>query len=181
MPVLEASPIPEQNLKSKLITLNKGTTTIATVVASPPNIGSGTTFALAGLKYNVNGIPLTSPSFVDVNVSLSDTTFNNNILGYTVNFDSRYFNVVADQVPQALASSGNITTSSAAGFNLGDSSTLSSVITTGRFRVTLKNPAPAEFLNNIAPGAGTLQYIYVTGNEVGGRVTIPVYIGRASF
>lgn len=187
MPVLEASPIPEQNLKSKLITLNKGTTSIATVVTTPATIGTGPTISLSGLKYSVNGAPLTTPSFIDVTALLSDTSFNNNILGYTVNFDSRYFNIVPIAVPPPVSVPGTTEGAPAQPTNLtpsltlGDAGTLSSIVTTGIFRITLKNPAPAEFLSNVAPGAGTLQYIYVTGNEIGGRATLPVYIGRGSF
>ena len=180
MPVLEASPIPEQNLRSKLITLPKGSTTIATVQSQPPAIGTGTTNALSGLKYSVNGSPT---GILDATLvfSLSQTGFDNNTLGYTVNFDSKYFTVIADSIPVGFKSNPNITTSSAIGFNLGDAGTLSSVITANSIKLSLKNPAPSEFLNTIAPGAAGIQYIYVTGNEIGGRLTIPVYIGRASF
>jgi hypothetical protein len=165
MPVLEASPIPEQNLKSKLITLAKGTTTIATVVATPLAIPVGT--------FRID--PATGNSFyqgkgvngISISLGLSATNANNNILGYTVLSDSRYFTVVS--------TSAQLPGSSFTGFNLGDASSLTSTVVSNSFILYVKPSAVWNDFNGIS----TTLNIFVQGNEVGGRTTIavPITIG----
>lgn len=179
MPVLEASPIPEQNLKSKLLTLPKSSTTLATIVPSQTSIG--TSLTNPGFTYGISGqASSVTPLQYKITFGLSDTTANNSTLGYTVYFDSRYFTAIATAVPAAIASTPGITTSSAIGFNLGDASTLSSVITTGEVTLILKANAPSEFLTACEPGYASQQNIFVQGNEMGGKLTIPVYIKRST-
>jgi hypothetical protein len=177
MPVLEASPIPEQNLKSKLLTLPKSSTTLATIVPSQTSIG--TSLTSPGFSYGASGVASSiTPLQYKITFGLSDPSVNNNTLGYTVYFDSRYFSVIASAVPPAIAATPGITTSSAIGFNLGDASTLSSVITTAEITLILKSNAPSDFLNAVPVGSSIQQNIFVQGNEIGGKYTIPVYIKR---
>lgn len=180
MPVLEASPIPEQNLKSKLVTYtNRSLTKLVTINAAPTSVGQSLTSP--GYTYDYASGVLTGVSQYNILLTLSDSSLSNSSLGYTVSYDSRYFEVVPTVVPTFAGQLGNALANNAAINFIGDSSTLSSVITTGNFTLIAKANAPSEFLNSVAPGYASQQNIYVYGNEVGGRITIPVYIKRLTF
>jgi hypothetical protein len=170
MPVLEASPIPEQNLKSKLITLPKGILSLQTIGTSQPSIGSTT----APVQYNAEGAfsSTTISQIIPITLTLSTGAGNNNTLGYTITYDSRYFAVVPDSLPPGftgttIGSTFNFTQTSAIG-DVGQNS-LVSTITTGNFKLNLKSPIPRS------PSGNLTQNIFVQGNEVGGQLTIPAY------
>jgi hypothetical protein len=177
MPVLEASPIPEQNLKSKLITLPKSTTTLTTINSSSPEIGSSTN----PVQYNENGAFISSPvgSPVTVTFSLSSAGGgNNDILGYTVTFDSRFVNVISTGLPPGFTGTTfmNTTLNTSATTAIGDigSNLLTSTITSGGISIILRTQA------GDLPSGNSVQNIFVQGNEVGGQLTIPVYFKRGN-
>ena len=175
MPVLEASPIPEQNLKSKLITLPKSTTSLATINSSQTSIGTSTA---PSIRYDSNGIRLaTSPSSIPLTFSLSTTTSgNNNTLGYTVTYDQRYFTVLAGATPPGFTgtNTNNINVSSTSAIGDTTSSSLVSTVTTGNITLLINTNVPST------PNGDSVQNIFVQGNEVGGALTIPVYIRRGN-
>jgi hypothetical protein len=169
MPVLEASPIPDQNLKSKLITLPKGTATLAKTVAVPSTLTDfkfrRTSTGDVAFVTGENGIP--------VSLGLQPNTFNNNTLGFTIYYDPRYFEVGTTQNITDLAaifSSSNARTTS-----IGDNTSLKSLTIPGT------NPTftvyPLRYAINTAfPGTTVTLNIIAQGNELGGTVTIPVVI-----
>lgn len=168
MPVLEASPIPEQNLKSKLITLPKGTTQLASInpITIPSstfkiNLSTGGTGQYAFYQnQGANGI--------EVAVSLSDGSQGNSTLGYTVYFDSRYFTIIPTFTSAQIIGANN-----AASTILGDSgAALSSVVALNKFTIRVN---PSAVYTDFG-GLPTTLNIFVQGNEVGGRITVPVPI-----
>lgn len=175
MPVLEASPIPEQNLKSKLITLPKSTTSLATINSSQASIGTSTA---PGIRYDVNGVRLTtSPSSFPIQFSLSTTTSgNNNTLGYTVTYDQRYFSVLPGALPPGFTgtSTNNLNVSSTAAIGDTTSTSLVSTVTAGNITLLINTNIPS------LPNGDSIQNIFIQGNEVGGSITIPVYIRRGN-
>ena len=179
MPVLEASPIPEQNLKSKLVTYtDRNTRKLAVIQAAPPSIGSGLTNP--GFTYNASGV-LQGITQYKINFTLSPASLSNSSLGYTVSYDSRYFTVLPTVVPTFAGQLANALANNAAISFTGDSSNLSSVITTGEITVIAKTVAPSDFMNTVSLGSTIQQNIYVYGNEVGGRITVPTYVRRLAY
>jgi len=176
MPVLEASPIPEQNLKSKLITLTKGTTSLKTIQTSNPSIGSST----APVRYDENGVRSTSNtigSSIPITFSLSSAGGgNNDTLGYTVTYDSRYFAVLPASLPPGFTSTtaNNINIGPTSAIGDAGQSSLSSTVTAGA--ITLLFTSTISSL----PLGDSIQNIFVQGNEVGGQLTIPVYFRRGN-
>ena len=160
MPVLEASPIPSQNLKSKLVTLDKSTSTLATIT----NLQS--TYTLTSF-YNAVGA-----SSVVVTPLL--TAGNNNILGYNLSYDNRYLNVSVQTPVQTSAAGGfNMGTTS---FAFGDATSTLSVATGFSFVVSIK-PGTSINRSDLPYSAPTVTFqtlLIIEGNEMGGRTTIPV-------
>jgi hypothetical protein len=174
MPVLEASPLPEQNLKSKLITLPKGTTRLTTI--NPITIPTGT-FTINLSTGGSGAFPFyqnQGANGIEAQISLSDGSTGNSNLGYTIYYDSRYIKIT----PQISANFSNlgqiIGGANSATTSIGDSSAaLSSVISTNNFRI---NVLPSAVYTDFGGNATTLN-IFVQGNELGGKITVPVPIG----
>jgi len=148
MPVLEASPIPEQNLKSKLITLAKDTKILASITNIPPailnNLGNKQFTLTPGVS---NGA-------------------NNNTLGYNVSYDNRYLKL--DSVTKA--SSKQTIVGSAIGDSQVSISNLNIETSTGiSFVFSVKQIAYTSTTT-------VNTQIIVEGNEVGGRSSVPVTI-----
>lgn len=179
MPVLEASPIPEQNLKSKLITLNKDTTSLKTIISSPAFIGT----SQAPLLYDINGNKgNNTPTQAPLTFSLSSGgSGNNNTLGYTVTYDQRYFTVRLPAASSPAPGSGvgstinlNVVGTSAIG-DSSSSSLVSAVVPPGFNSIVI------DFKNSsFIPNGNSVQNIFIQGNEVGGSVTIPIYFRRGN-
>jgi predicted outer membrane repeat protein len=157
MPVLEASPIPSQNLKSKLITLDKSQNSIPLIANVLPNI----TFTFAynqslGFGGSVSTTNVTPQSQVP-----EDAQF-----GYNCSFDSKYLAV--DIITPAPNTSLGANT-------IGDSGT---VLTKSglSFRVSLTpNINQGTFAG--LTGQGILQVpVTFTGNGSGIRTTMTVNI-----
>jgi hypothetical protein len=178
MPVLEASPIPEQNLKSKLITLDKNTTTLKTIQSSLTQGSIGT--STVPIRYDDNGLRFGNNSLnstVGITFSLSSGGGgNNNTLGYTITYDSRYFQISLP-LRESNESDTNFTLTRISTNNIGDSS--SSSLTSV---VTLSPEIEVTTISNIPslPTGDSIQNIFVQGNEVGGQLTIPVYFRRGN-
>ena len=177
MPVLEASPIPEQNLKSKLITLDKGTTTLAYVQASPSYLQS----AFAIDSFSPSNL-IIGNSGVTVALSLANvgtTGANNNILGYTVYYDSRYFEITTVYTDLAILNSNNARTAI-----LGDNNNLSSILIQGvnaEFKIKVKASAVSnDFFSSIGYNGTVTLNVIAEGNEIGGRTSIQVPITFSS-
>lgn len=174
MPVLEASPIPEQNLRSKLISLPKGTTSLKTITTNASSIGTST----APLLYDINGVKQANTPFnFPINLGLSsEGSGNNNTLGYSVIYDPRYFGVIAGATPPGFSgiNVNNTNQSNATLFGDALSSTLVSTITAGTFTISL----PPNI--SVLPIGNSIQNIIIQGNEVGGTLTIPVYFRRGN-
>jgi len=182
MPVLEASPIPEQNLKSKLITLPKDTTSLKTIQSNLTQGSIGT--STAPIRYDDNSVRSSTNTIgtsIPITFSLSSAgSGNNNTLGYTITYDSRYFQI---SLPvSAVSAPGQevqptFTLTQTLTNNIGDSSTssLTSV-------VTLSPDIIVTTISNIPslPTGNSIQNIFVQGNEVGGQLTIPVYFRRGN-
>jgi len=172
MPVLEASPIPSQNLKSKLITLDKGTTKLAYVQASPPSLQGS--FSID--SYNPNNL-IKGVEGITVRLSLANvgtTGANNNNLGYTVYFNAKYFEVTTPPYTDlAILNSNNART-----IALGDSNMLSSILLQGTnpvFTVKVKASVISnDFFSSVGYNGTVSLSIIAEGNEIGGQVTIPV-------
>jgi hypothetical protein len=174
MPVLEASPIPEQNLKSKLITLPKSTTRLTTI--NPITIPTGT-FTINLSTGGSGAFPFyqnQGANGIEAQISLSDGSTGNSNLGYTIYYDSRYINITPQisanfsNLGQILGGTNSQTTS------IGDSGVaLSSIISTNKFRI---NVIPSAVYTDFNGNATTLN-IFVQGNELGGKITVPVPIG----
>lgn len=161
MPVLEASPIPSQNLKSKLVTLDKSTSTLATITNLPSVISFSDTYnSSAGNKSQT--------------ITPALTVGNNNILGYNLSYDNRYLNVSVQTPVQTSAAGGfNMGTTS---FAFGDATSTLSVATGFSFVVSIK-PGTSINRSNLPYSAPTVSFqtlLIVEGNEMGGRTTIPV-------
>ena len=164
MPVLEASPIPEQNLKSKLITLPKTTRVLAKTIAEPSTL---TGFRFQRTTNDV--IILAGGNGLQVTLGLEPNSFNNDVLGYTVYYDSRYFEIGVTGTSQTNSAAGTAAATSA----IGDSAaSLSSIITFSSFKLYPKRYA----LSTDFPGSSATLNIIAQGNELGGTVTIPVVI-----
>lgn len=149
MPVLEASPIPEQNLKSKLLTLGKDTQQLAFLTNIPPqtlNNSKNKTFALTpGVS---NG--------------------NNNTLGYNISYDSTYL-----KLTEVRKASSNQTISTSA---IGDSAALLPT-TNSSIRTETGLSFGFEVVDKAYSATTIVQtQIIVEGNELGGRSTVPVTI-----
>jgi hypothetical protein len=161
MPVLEASPIPSQNLKSKLITLDKSTSILATIT------NLQTTYSLSSF-YNA------ASSATSVTIAPLLTSGNNNILGYNLSYDNRYFNVTVQTPVQTSAAGGfNMGTTS---FAYGDATSTLSVATGFSFVVSIK-PGTSINRSDLPYSAPTVSFqslLIIEGNEMGGRTTIPV-------
>jgi hypothetical protein len=158
MPVLEASPIPEQNLKSKLLTLLKSQNSIPLIA----NIVSNITFNFA---YNQNlGF---GGSVFSTNVSPQSQVTEDALFGYNCSYDSKYLDVVIiTPAPNNTNNSSN---------TIGDSGT---VLTKSglTFKVSLK---PSINQGDFAglTGQGVLQTpVTFTGNGSGIRTTMTVNI-----
>ena len=164
MPVLEASPIPEQNLKSKLITLPKTTRVLAKTIAEPSTL---TGFRFQRTTNDV--IILAGGSGLQVTLGLETNSFNNDVLGYTVYYDSRYFEIDVTGTSLTNSAAGTAAATSA----IGDSAAaLSSIVTFSSFKLYPKRYA----LSTDFPGSSATLNIIAQGNELGGTVTIPVVI-----
>ena len=164
MPVLEASPIPEQNLKSKLITLPKTTRVLAKTIAEPSTL---TGFRFQRTTNDV--IILAGGSGLQVTLGLEPNSFNNDVLGYTVYYDSRYFEIDVTGTSLTNSAAGTAAATSA----IGDSAAaLSSIVTFSSFKLYPKRYA----LSTDFPGSSATLNIIAQGNELGGTVTIPVVI-----
>jgi hypothetical protein len=178
MPVLEASPIPEQNLKSKLISLDKNTTSLKTIQSnlSGGSIGTST----APVQYDDNGIrSLTNTigSSIPVTFTLSATgAGSNNTLGYTITYDSRYFAILPGPLPPGFSgtSTNNINTSPSSVIGDAGQNSLTSTVTAGAITLLFTSNIPS------LPTGNSIQNIFVQGNEVGGQLTIPVYFRRGN-
>jgi len=164
MPVLEASPIPEQNLKSKLITLPKDTRVLAKTIALPATL---TDFKFQRTTNDV--LILAGGNGIQVTLGLEPSSFNNDVLGYTVYYDSRYFEIGVTGTNLTNSAAGT----AAATATIGDSAaSLSSIVTFSAFKVYPKRYA----LSTDFPGSSTTLNIIAQGNELGGSVTIPVVV-----
>lgn len=171
MPVLEASPIPEQNLKSKLITLDKGIFRLAYVQASPSSLQSS--FAID--SFSPNNLIIGSTG-ITVRLSLANvgtTGANNDILGYTVYFNPTYFEVTTTYTDLTILNSNNART-----IPSGDSNVLSSILLQGTnpvFTVKVKASAISnDFFSSVGYNGTVSLSIIAEANEIGGQVTIPV-------
>jgi hypothetical protein len=166
MPVLEASPIPEQNLKSKLITLPKGTTQLAYIQASPPGVTS------TQFKVRVGSGQWVTSNSLEFTLSLGgigQSGANNDTFGYTVYYDSRYIDITRLTAPSAGAGAFNSMTS-----GIGDSSgTLDGYITGNKFSINLNGITINRDFSPFIGKTITLNII-IQGNEIGGQVNIPV-------
>jgi hypothetical protein len=149
MPVLEASPIPEQNLKSKLLTLAKDTKTLASITNIPPAILNNSGNKQFTLTPGVsNGA-------------------NNNTLGYNVSYDNRYLTLKSPPTP---ASSKQTIVGSAIGDSQVSISNPNITTVTGiSFVFSVKDVAYTSTTT-------VNTQIIVEGNEVGGRSSVPVTI-----
>jgi len=148
MPILEASPIPEQNLKSKLLTLAKDTKTLASITNIPPAILNNSGNKQFTLTPGVsNGA-------------------NNNTLGYNVSYDNRYL-ILVTTTP---ASSKQTIVGSA----IGDSQ----VSTSNPNITTVTGISFVFSVKDVAYTSTTTvnTQIIVEGNELGGRSSVPVNI-----
>jgi len=165
MPVLEASPIPEQNLKSKLITLPKDTRVLAKTIALPSTL---TDFKFRRTSTGDVEI-VTGGNGIQVTLGLEPSSFNNDVLGYTVYYDSRYFEVGLTTQQTTNSAAGTAAATSA----IGDSAAaLSSIVTFSSFKLFPKRYA----LSTDFPGSSATLNIIAQGNELGGSVTIPVVV-----
>jgi hypothetical protein len=174
MPVLEASPIPEQNLKSKLITLPKSTTRLTTI--NPITIPTGT-FTINLSTGGSGAFPFyqnQGANGIEAQISLSDGSTGNSNLGYTIYYDSRYIKITP-QIASNFSNLGQlIGGANSATTSIGDSGVaLSSIISTNNFRI---NVIPSAVYTDFNGNATTLN-IFVQGNELGGKITVPVPIG----
>jgi hypothetical protein len=157
MPVLEASPIPEQNLKSKLITLGKNgfnnQNSIPVIGGVPANV----TFT-----YVYNQTLGSGGSLISQIVTPTNNFPEDGILGYNCSYDSKYLTVTGSTV----SSTGTT----------GDSGTIITKSGKGAFTVSLKPEiSPADFLG--LRGTGVLQTpVTFTGNGSGARTTYTVNI-----
>lgn len=167
MPVLEASPIPEQNLKSKLITLPRNTPALVTVNLAPTT----NTFKW---NYNDGSIKTTSNArSQEVAISTSDPNYNNNMLGYTITYDPTYFTITDSSVGMlGVNFVGNQSTTSA----IGDSNLLTSIVVQSNFTITQKaiTAAQAAALLTTGGSPSKTSLIYIDANEIGGRATYTV-------
>lgn len=166
MPVLEASPIPDQNLKSKLITLPKGTTSLAYIQAAPPSVVSTQFKIRIGSSQWVN---TNSQTFKLSLGNIGASGANNNTLGYTVYYDPRYIAIQRLTAPTAGVGAFNSMTS-----DKGDSSgTLEGYPTGDEFSMNLNGVA---INRDFIPFLGKVITLSITieANEIGGRVTIEV-------
>jgi hypothetical protein len=157
MPVLEASPIPEQNLKSKLLTLLKSQNSIPLIANVIPNV----TFTFA---YNQTlGF---GGTVVSTNVSPQSQVTEDAQFGYNCSYDSKYLTV--DIITFAPNNSLSVNT-------IGDSGTI--LTKSGlAFKVSLK---PSISVGDFAGqrGQGILQTpVTFTGNGSGIRTTMTVNI-----
>jgi hypothetical protein len=157
MPVLEASPIPEQNLKSKLITLGKNgfnnQNSIPVIGGVPANV----TFT-----YVYNQTLGSGGSLISQIVTPTNNFPEDGILGYNCSYDSKYLTVTGSTVSSAGTT--------------GDSGTIITKSGKGAFTVSLKPEiSPADFLG--LRGTGVLQTpVTFTGNGSGARTTYTVNI-----
>jgi hypothetical protein len=155
MPVLEASPIPEQNLKSKLITIaDRNTTSLSKITNVPTSIGFQ-------FVYN-SGVGNRSQEITPL-----VTTGNNNIFGYNLTYDTRYLSVTVLQNAQ------NVITGSA---TIGDSTSFTKTVSGLKFNVVIKSNVKNADLPYFAPTVTFGTQILLEGNEIGGRSSIPVNI-----
>jgi len=149
MPVLEASPIPEQNLKSKLLTLAKDTKTLAFLT-------------------NIQQQTLNNTNNKQFALTPSVSNGNNNTLGYNVSYDKRYLRFIGG----TPALSNQTISTSAIGDSVTSPSNTDIITRTGltfRFEVVVPATLPA--------GTTTVNtQIIVEGNELGGRSSVPVTI-----
>jgi|688.fasta_scaffold493045_2 hypothetical protein len=162
MPVLEASPIPEQNLKSKLITLPKNIPALVSLNVSQPNITFRWT-AQGEIRTTGNTPTQT------ITVSTSDANYNNNLLGYTISYDSTYFVLEDASNPGFDIGIGGRTST------IGDSNLLTSIVVRNAFKIIQK--AIGSKASSLAVTQGTANktsLIYVDANEIGGRSTVTV-------
>lgn len=167
MPILEASTDPNFNLRSKLITLPKTSTTITRLVDITVNTQGNPWL------YFANG-PM--PGTQAVIVPTLNGGGNNNTLGYTLYFDPRYFVVWSDG---KVAQMTNRTLDP--GF-LGDTqintpNTSSYVATVGfeNFTIQMRNNS---IYQSLRPNVPIAIPVYLEGNEIGGRITILIWVQR---
>jgi len=157
MPVLEASPIPEQNLKSKLITLGKNGFNNQNSIPVIGGVPSNVEFIYVYNQTLGFGSSLISQTVTPINNFPED-----GILGYNCSYDSKYLTVTGPTV-------------SATG-TTGDSGTIITKSGTGTFTISLKPEiSPADFAG--LRGQGVLQTpVTFTGNGSGARTTYTVNI-----
>lgn len=162
MPVLEASPIPEQNLKTKLITLARDTKKIIYLSLA------GNTTATVNLKWSGFGSKTTKPASVPLTIATSDAGTNNATLGYTYTYDPTYFTIKENGTPVV---NSNVSST------VGDSNLLTTVIASGKILLVPKDLS--QDLPGVAAGGSPLNTkIYVDANEIGGRLAITVNLSQ---
>jgi hypothetical protein len=163
MPELEASPIPEQNLKSKLLTLPKDT---------PKLISLNPSLTTTIFKWNIDGSIKTTANVTSQNVTIStsDVKYNNDLLGYTITYDPTYFTIQDSSIPGFDIGIGGRTST------IGDSNSLTSIVVRNSFKITEKaiSSVQAQGLQTIAGSASKTSLIYIDANEIGGRSTVTV-------
>jgi hypothetical protein len=166
MPVLEASPIPEQNLKSKLITLPKTTKALVYLSTSTNPID---------IQWNRTGNQAKQPKIstiqLKINTLPTSTESYNSTLGYTYTYDSTYFDI-KDNNNTPLPNSGKTT---ALG-DSGNSTLLTSIV--ARSAVTIYPKALQTDLPFTTANNPLTTKIYVDGNEIGGRLAITVNLSQ---
>jgi len=152
MPVLEASPLPEQNLKSKLITLPKSTPSLSMIVSIP-------------LSVSFQGYYNSNEGYKMQQITPLVSSGNNNIFGYNLTYDTRYLSVTVLQNAQTVTT--NTT--------LGDTS-FTTTVSGLSFEVRLKSNILKSDLPYSATTVTFGTQILIEGNEIGGRTSIPFNI-----
>lgn len=150
MPVLEASPLPSQNLKSKLITLPQDTNNLAYINNAP---NSPTFVWIYNSNFGARSIDYT-PS-----LSVGD----NNLLGYTCYFDTRYISVDILTSPTNAPNGQAQTSSATIGAKIGLS-----------FKIKLNESFKRSDLPYTAQEVRFGTNVVIEGNGIGGRITIPI-------
>ena len=156
MPVLEASPLPDQNLKSKLLTLPKSGFNGQNSIPAISGVPTSATFTFI---YNQT---LGSVGTISQVITPSSPVEEDAALGYNVSYDSKYLTVTGTNLQDSSA--------------LGDQGSIFTKSGKAPFTVSLK---PNISVNDFAglKGKGTLQTpVVITGNGSGIRTTLTVNI-----
>jgi hypothetical protein len=154
MPVLEASPLPEQNLKSKLLTLDRNGFNSNNSIPTLTQVPASVNFTFFYNNNSTNSTTTISPQ----SAVTEDSQF-----GYSCNFDSKYLTVTGTSISSPASS--------------GDQGSVLTVTGKAGFVVSLQPQLFTELSKLGLKGAGTLQTnVAFTGNGSGIRSTTVVTI-----